>query len=335
MPLGVACLDIIACIQSEKEIDRRKRQLDVAIYLPNGTYLIGAFRVYNSNNVDFQDGELYSFHVNVAGMNANVPLNQVASPFVTQRSAAHFIGDIDPQSIIGPIPAHLTGQCSSSITLAGVAARLPPPSSDFDGIVDEEDDAQSSFDMTVSQYIGALGDSWKAHAHLPVRVTIPTNARFKPGSKPIPAHGAMVFVHGYVTHVETGDDDLACRFFVLVDTISKLGSGGPAALDAEPVRAPGEPPLKKIKTTLSTAVVGASPRKRQPPPPPIAIPQTPTPSTSTAAIASSGRVSPPSPCTPCSSASPCPSSQTAKGKGRPATRSTKRQLPNEDIVHDS
>ncbi|KAL1717974.1 hypothetical protein EV715DRAFT_185818, partial [Schizophyllum commune] len=113
-----ACLDLIAGVITDTEIDRRKRQLDLLIRATPTTMLLGSFRFFNETNVKFKDDALYTFHVQVsllhailplprvltshgevAGMSASIPYNAVASSYVKRPTMVHLVGDIDSASV--------------------------------------------------------------------------------------------------------------------------------------------------------------------------------------------------------------------------------------------
>ncbi|KAL1661684.1 hypothetical protein GGG16DRAFT_67970 [Schizophyllum commune] len=112
---GAAYLIILGQVRHDKEIKQRSRQLDVVMRFPldRGKQAhIGSFRFFNIANIEWSDDAVYLFHVKVllcscslcthftytiqiAGMNAQVPFNDVASPFVRDAEDVHLIGDID------------------------------------------------------------------------------------------------------------------------------------------------------------------------------------------------------------------------------------------------
>ncbi|KAI5830323.1 hypothetical protein K523DRAFT_372224 [Schizophyllum commune Tattone D] len=324
-----ACFDLIAGVETDTEIDRSKRQVDVVIQATPAFVLIGSFRFFRPMDIKFRDDALYALHVRVAGMNANVPAADVASSYVTKPTMVQLIGDVDSASVVGPI-TNLTAHYAS-LHISGTAFRLPPGSEGQ--AVPLEDDPNSAFNITVTQWTTVLKNSWKTTSHLPIRAFFPTNGRFQVNKKPIPPNSAIVSVEGRIIAVRYGDDGFPALFLLEIDHFAKLSSGGAGSAhvpDAVPVVAPNtEPtPTRRLKTALPNAVISTSPGKKAgsasdtapasqasepavPPPAPMDIDNHRT-------------VSPPSPCTPCSSESPCASSQTVSSAPAPS-RATKRK----------
>ncbi|KAL1659121.1 hypothetical protein GGF50DRAFT_131271 [Schizophyllum commune] len=60
-----ACFDLIAGVETDTEIDRSKRQLDVVIQATPAFVLIGSFRFFRPMDIKFRDDALYALHVRV------------------------------------------------------------------------------------------------------------------------------------------------------------------------------------------------------------------------------------------------------------------------------
>ncbi|KAI5892325.1 uncharacterized protein SCHCODRAFT_01171498 [Schizophyllum commune H4-8] len=113
-----ACFDLIAGVETDTEIDRSKRQLDVVIQATPAFVLIGSFRFFRQTDIKFRDDALYALHVRVrfffsaivptssllkvAGMNASVAAADVASSYVTTPTMVQLIGDVDSASVSCP-----------------------------------------------------------------------------------------------------------------------------------------------------------------------------------------------------------------------------------------
>ncbi|KAI5892324.1 uncharacterized protein SCHCODRAFT_02289485 [Schizophyllum commune H4-8] len=153
----------------------------------------------------------------------------------------------------------------ASLHISGTAFRLPPTS---DGqAVPLEDDPNSAFNITVTQWTTVLKNSWKTTSNLPIRAFFPTNGRFQVNRKPIPPNSAIVSVEGRIIAVRYGDDGFPALFLLEIDHFAKLSSGGAGSAhvpDAVPVLGPTtEPgPTRRLKTALPNAVISTSPGKK-------------------------------------------------------------------------
>ncbi|KAJ7266159.1 hypothetical protein C8J57DRAFT_1511087 [Mycena rebaudengoi] len=202
----------VAVLENPRVIPKSKTTVfDAQLFLPSTEpALIGSFRYFNGDNLEFKEIGCYAICIHVARTN---PAVEVYSQTLTPVDF-NIMGDIVWLILLGS-PETLDLCFPSFVTVCGVPSNI------------NRDDA--TFHIDAEQYVSAT----KASELFPVRCLIPESPKFKK-YKPIPAKGKSVSVTGFLTGLERNEDKTVKHFIMDVDTVTFLGQpAGAAAPKAE------------------------------------------------------------------------------------------------------
>ncbi|KAJ7798946.1 hypothetical protein B0H14DRAFT_2617510 [Mycena olivaceomarginata] len=203
----------LAVLENPRVIPKTKTTVfDGQLFLPSTEpALIGSFRYFNENSLNFADVGCYSVDIRVA---STTPTVEVYSQTLTPVDY-HIMGDIFSASLTPLGSPEGFDLCHKScIAICGVASNI------------NRDDA--TFELHAEQYMAAT----RSLESFPARCLIPDTPRFKK-YKPIPGNGKSAVVHGFLTGLERNEDKTVKHFIIDVDTVTFVGQPGSSAPKAE------------------------------------------------------------------------------------------------------